>query len=196
MAKEFEKFFKNIQNAIQQRKNVNQRSDYYFQTPVSVRKPKEGSLADAFTDILGLILLGLAAFVLLMPTGTRAAPGPSERSLRALPLGGAFVGFLSGTFAVGGGLVTLPILARVRRLAPHRAAATTSATAMLGTLGGAIGHTIAGNVVWSRAVVLIGGAVLGSSIGARVAGRLAPRVVLALVAAGLVGAGVPLLIAA
>ena len=151
---------------------------------------------DAFTDILGLILLGLAAFVLLMPTGTRATPGPSERSLRALPLGGAFVGFLSGTFAVGGGLVTLPILARVRRLAPHRAAATTSATAMLGTLGGAIGHTIAGNVVWSRAVVLIGGAVIGSSIGARVAGRLAPRVVLALVAAGLVGAGVPLLIAA
>ena len=130
-----------------------------------------------------------------MPTTPRTGAVASERSLRALPVGGAFVGFLSGTFAVGGGLITLPILARVRRLAPHRAAATTSATAMLGTFGGAIGHAIAGNVAWSRAAVLVVGAAVGSSIGARVAGRLAPRIVLGFVAAGLVGAGVPLLLA-
>lgn len=150
---------------------------------------------DAFTDILGIILLGLAVFVVLMPTTPPTGAVASERSLRTLPVGGAFVGFLSGTFAVGGGLITLPILARVRRLAPHRAAATTSATAMLGTFGGAIGHAIAGNVVWSRAAVLVVGAAVGSSVGARVAGRLAPRVVLGFVAAGLVGAGVPLLLA-
>ncbi len=150
----------------------------------------------AFTDVLALIGLGLAAFVLLLPATRPTDTAVSEGSLRALPLGGAFVGFLSGTFAVGGGLVTLPILARVRKLVPHRATATTSATAMLGTLGGALGHTIAGNVVWSRAVVLIVGAAIGSSLGARVAGRLAPRTVLALVAAGLVGAGLPLLVVA
>ena len=67
---------------------------------------------------------------------------------------------------------------------------------MLSSAGGAIGHTLAGNVVWSRAGVLIIGAAAGSTLGARLAGHLAPRVVLALVAAGLVGAGVPLLLTA
>jgi uncharacterized membrane protein YfcA len=67
---------------------------------------------------------------------------------------------------------------------------------MLGTLGGALGHTMAGNVVWSRAGVLIVGAALGSSLGAQVAGRLPAKAVLALVAIGLVGAGIPLLVAA
>lgn len=148
-----------------------------------------------FNDLLGFLLLALAVFVLVLPTVTAESATGSDRALRVLPLGGVLVGFFSGTFAVGGGLVTLPIIARARRLAPHRAAATTSATAMLATLGGAVGHTIAGNVVWSRAVVLIVGAATGSSIGARVAGRIAPRVVLLLVAAGLVGAGLPLLLA-
>lgn len=148
-----------------------------------------------FNDLLGFLLLGLAAFVVLSPTHHDEGAEPDERSLRVLPVGGAFVGFLSGTFAVGGGLVTLPIIGRIRRLVPHRAAATTSATAMLSSAGGAIGHTLAGNVVWSRAGVLIIGAVAGSTAGARLAGHLAPRVVLALVAAGLVGAGLPLLVA-
>jgi len=42
--------------------------------------------------------------------------------------------------------------------------------------------------------VLIVGAVIGSTAGARIAGRLSGRTVLALVAVGLVGAGVPLLL--
>jgi uncharacterized membrane protein YfcA len=151
---------------------------------------------NAFADILGMVLLGLAVFVLFIPTNLGERAGATVGQRRALPVAGVFVGFLSGTFAVGGGLVTLPILARTQRLEPHRAAATTSATAMLGTLGGALGHTMAGNVVWSRAGVLIVGAALGSSLGAQVAGRLPAKAVLALVAIGLVGAGIPLLVAA
>lgn len=149
---------------------------------------------DAFADLLGILLLGLAVFVVCMPTQHRVHDVPPDAVPRPLPLAGAFVGFLSGTFAVGGGLVSLPILARIRGLEPHRAAATTSATAMLGTLGGALGHTLAGTVVWSRAGVLTVGAVIGSTAGARIAGRLSARTVLALVAVGLVGAGVPLLV--
>ena len=148
---------------------------------------------DVFVDLLGVLLLALAVFVVVMPTRFE---GEDDRPRRfgVLPVGGAAVGTLSGLFAVGGGLVTLPIVARVLRLGPHRAAATTSATAALGSLAGSTGHTLAGNVVWDDAAVLVVGALIGSTVGARQAGRVPPRAVLVLVAAGLVGAGVPLLL--
>ena len=151
---------------------------------------------DLFADLLGVLLLALALFVVVMPTSEPGGAGsPSAQRLRLLPASGAFVGFLSGTFAVGGGLVTLPIISRARGLGPHRAAATTAAASMLGTIGGSIGHVVAGNVVWSRAAVLVVGATVGSTIGARSAGRIPARGVLILVALGLLGAGVPLLVA-
>lgn len=148
-----------------------------------------------FADLLGILLLALAVFVLATShSAADRATGCPDGRRTLLPPCGAAVGFLSGTFAVGGGLVTLPILARTRRLTPHRAAATTAAASMLGTIGGAAGHIAAGNVVWRDAGVLIVGAAAGSAVGARVARRLSARLVLALVAVGLVGAGVPLLL--
>lgn len=147
-----------------------------------------------FVDLLGLLLLALAVFVVVMPTTFEEQGEPDLRSLRALPAGGILVGFLGGTFAVGGGLITLPFLARLRRLDPHRAAATTAATAMLSSLASSSGHAIVGNVRWSHAAVLVVGAALGSTFGASRAGRLRPRTVLVLVACGLVATGVPLLL--
>ncbi|MEO0494140.1 MAG: sulfite exporter TauE/SafE family protein [Actinomycetota bacterium] len=150
--------------------------------------------ADLFVDLLGVLLLLLAVFVLVMPTSFPDAEPPDDRSLRLLPIAGVGVGFLGGTFAVGGGLVTLPVLARLRRLEPHRAAATTAATAMLGSLASSTGHAIAGNVEWATALALAIGALAGSTFGARRAGRLPPRAVLLLVAAGLLATGIPLLL--
>jgi len=148
-----------------------------------------------FTGLLAIVLLALAVFVVAMPT--RPPPGRStgsDRSLRLLPGGGVVVGFLAGTFAVGGGLVTLPIMARARGLAPHRAAATTAGASMLGTIGAASGHVMAGNVVWSRAWLLILGAAAGSAVGARTAHRIPARAVLVLVSGGLLAAAIPLLV--
>lgn len=150
--------------------------------------------ADAFVGILGALLLALAVVVL---TGMHRHPvGEPEdvpRPHRLVPAG-AVVGMMSGTFAVGGGLVTVPVLERVQRMASHRAAATTSATAWASSLAGAAGHSMAGNVRWGTAAVVAAAAVVGSVTGASVAPRLAPGVVRALVAAGLVAAGVPLVI--
>ncbi len=147
-----------------------------------------------FVDLLGLLLLALAVFVVAMPTTIDGHGEPDLRSLRALPAGGVLVGFVGGTFAVGGGLITLPFLARLRRLDPHRSAATTAATAMLSSLASSTGHAIVGNVRWSHAAVLAGGAAIGSTFGASRAVRLRPRTVLVLVACGLVATGVPLLL--
>ena len=49
-------------------------------------------------------------------------------------------------------------------------------------------------VEWDTAGVVAAAAIVGSMTGARVAGRLAPATVRALVAVGLVAAGVPLVV--
>lgn len=149
-----------------------------------------------FNLLLGTLLLVLAVFVVAGARAHLATRSPRPARPRPLLSGGAAVGLTSGTFAIGGGLLTVPFLARVQGLPPHRAAATTQATAMASSTAAAVGHTVAGNVVWSRALVLVVGAVIGANTGARLAGRLQPRVVLTLLALGLVGAGVPLLLRA
>ena len=150
--------------------------------------------SEVLIDLLGILLLVLAVFVLTMPTAYETSGEPHPRSLTWMPAGGTVVGFLGGTFAIGGGLVTLPFIGRLRHLDPHRAAATTAATAMASSLASSAGHTIASNVVWSHVAVLVPSALVGSTLGAAHAGRLAPRVVLALVAGGLMVAGIPLLL--
>ena len=150
--------------------------------------------AEVMVDLLGLLLLALAGFVVFLPTRYDASEEPGPSSLRWMPLGGVGVGVLSGTFAIGGGLVTLPFVARLRRLTPHRAAATTSATAMMSSVASSLGHTVAGNVVWSYVLVLVPAALGGAALGAAQAERVPPRAVLGLVAVGLVAAGAPLLL--
>lgn len=150
--------------------------------------------ADAFVGILGGLLLVLAAIVITGRHQHRAGgPELAPRPNRLVPAG-ALVGITSGTFAVGGGLVTVPLLERVQRMVAHRATATTSATAWASSLAGSLGHAIAGNVEWDTAAVLAAAAMVGSATGARVAGRLAPDVVRGMVAVGLVAAGVPLVL--
>lgn len=150
--------------------------------------------ADAFIGILGALLLVLAVVVITGRHRHRAGgPELEPRPDRLVPAG-AVVGITSGTFAVGGGLVTVPLLERVQHMVAHRATATTSATAWASSLAGSVGHSIAGNVEWDTAGVLAGAAMVGSLAGARVAGRLAPGAVRALVAVGLVAAGVPLVV--
>ena len=148
-----------------------------------------------FIRVLSVVLLVLAGLVLFGPqpreTGDTYARPPRRQ---ALYIGGTGVGFVSGTFGVGGGLLTVPYLATVQRLDPHRATATTAATAMAISTAGAIGHTIAGNIVWAKALVLMIGAAIGSTLGARFAGRLRARTVQLLLATGLIGAGVPLFV--
>lgn len=149
-----------------------------------------------FTGALGVLLAALAIFVL---SGRFRAEGGADGSPMAprrgaLAAWGLTIGATSGTFAVGGGLVTVPLLARLQGLAPHRASATTTATAMASSAAASVGHTVAGNVVWGHAAVLVLGAFVGSTLGARLAGRLAERTILVLLAGGLSAAAVPLLV--
>ncbi len=151
--------------------------------------------SEVFVGVLGVLLLVLGVLVLLAPAVREpvGAPGVPPRRI-ALLVGGAGVGAMSGTFSVGGGLVTVPYISRIQHLGPHRAAATTAMASMASSSAAALGHSIAGNVLWDDAAILVVGAFLGASVGSRQAGRLAPRAVLGLLSAGLIVAAVPLIV--
>ena len=142
--------------------------------------------SDLLLTLIGLLMIALAVFVVVRSvgiTGAGEAPGRTGRSadevleprVGALLAGATGVGFLNGAFAVGGGLVAVPYLARVQQLTAHRAAATTAAASMVASSSATVGHTLAGNIVWTHAPILMLGAIIGSSTGARVALRLPPR---------------------
>ena len=149
---------------------------------------------DTFELIIGVLLLALAAFVVLvrrpeLPEGSRIEP-----KRVALVGSGSVIGVLSGALGVGAGLVTVPLLGWLQRLAAHRAAATTTLIGSLSGFAAAVGHTVVGNPRWSFLPFLVIGAVLGGRLGSSSAGRLRAGTVLGLLAGGLVVAGLPLVV--
>lgn len=160
---------------------------------------------DLLVALIGMIMVGLAVFVLGRPLVVRAlrrsgSAGGADSSGELDPRpawlvpGSAVAGFMTGTFAVGPGLLTVPFLAEVQNLSAHRAAATTAAAAIGYSFAATVGHTLAGNVKWLFLPPLVVGATVGSLAGARLAGKLSEQMVMGLLAAGLVGAGLPLLL--
>jgi len=89
---------------------------------------------------------------------------------------GVGAGILAGLFGLGGGLVIVPALLLIARMAPHRATGTSLAALLLpvGALG-AWEYWKAGNVdiraaAWI-ALGLLGGAWVGANLALRLSGR-------------------------
>ncbi len=148
----------------------------------------------AFELLIGSMLLVLAAFVVFVRPQHLPDGAAVEPKRAALTTSGSVIGVLSGGLGVGAGLVTVPLLGWLQRLPAHRAAATTTLIGSLSGTAAAVGHTVVGNPRWSFLPFLLTGAVLGGRVGSSSAGRLSERTVLALLAGGLVIAGVPLVI--
>lgn len=84
---------------------------------------------------------------------------------------GAFVGFLSGVFGVGGGFLLTPFLIFVG--IPPAVAVASSANQLVGTsVSGVIAHWRRGNVDFKMGAVLLAGGFLGSLLGVWVFGLL------------------------
>jgi uncharacterized membrane protein YfcA len=147
-----------------------------------------------FEILIGLLLLALAVFVVARPS----ARGREDRRLppqqKKLMGSGAVLGVLSGAFGVASGLITVPLLGWLQKLPTHRATATTTAIGAVTGLSSATGHAVAGNPRWSFLPFLIAGAVVGGRIGSNSAEKLSAAAVRGLIAAGLLAAGLPLLL--
>ncbi len=128
-----------------------------------------------------VLLLAFAALMvasgvqMLRPRPTR--PG-SERPrfwvLRALVLG-AFVGFLTGLFGVGGGFITVPALVLALDIPIGVAVGTSLAVALVNTLAGLIAHAGAAHPDWTVAIAFTVPSMIGAFLTARLAHKVSPK---------------------
>ena len=81
------------------------------------------------------------------------------------------VGAFSGAFGVGGGIILVPTLVVLWHLSQKRAQATSLVMVAIAAMAGAITYAVAGSVVWSSALYLMIGGLVGSLVGSAVVHR-------------------------
>lgn len=102
-------------------------------------------------------------------------PGPLafERDSALAVIGiGVVAGIFAAMFGVGGGIVIVPLLLLMTRLAPRQATATSLAAVIIASLIGVTRYAGTGLVQWEVAALLAIPAVLGLLIGLRVQSRI------------------------
>ncbi len=167
-----------------------------------------------FDVMMGVVLAGLAAWLLRSrgePEGHRDGKGSpraitdregKEYGYRAnVKLGAAlsvFVGFLSSFLGIGGGVVHVPLLVAVLGFPTHIATATSHFVLAIMALVATLTHVAAGTfhhgVGLRRAAALSVGVVFGAQLGAKLSQRLSGRVIQRLLAVGLLGLAVRLIL--
>ncbi len=129
-----------------------------------------------------------------MTEPTPAAVPPTEPGLGRLVVVGVVGGLLSGLFGVGGGIVMVPLLILLARLADRRAAATSLAAIVPAAVAGVVTYALRGEVAVAVAVLVAAAAMAGSLLGTRLLRRLRVEVFRWLLVALLVAAAVQLFV--
>lgn len=96
------------------------------------------------------------------------------RCARAMSLGGAVAGALSGLLGVGGGFVLVPAMRRFTTLAPQSVIATSLAVISLIAISGILSSAVTGSLQWHVAIPFAAGAVAGLVAGRMFSARLSP----------------------
>ena len=169
----------------------------------------------AFETIFGVALLAGAVYLIVRSAIESRPEGPSPRGrARAIvekggpthryrvnePLTAAIApgaGFFAGFFGIGGGIINVPVMMLVIRIPKAVAVATSQlelTAAALAALAIHLTFSSGDASLWMRAGVAGLGAVVGAQIGVRLAPRASGRFVLGVIGAGLLIAGVRLLL--
>lgn len=169
-----------------------------------------------FDVIMGIALGGLAVWLLIGSTGRGEGdsgvgsprtltdrPGHTYRYRARVRLGAGLsvgVGFVSSFLGIGGGVVHVPLLVGVLGFPTHVATATSHFVLAFMALVATVTHVLAGTfghgVGLHRAAALSVGVVVGAQLGARLSQRLSGSLIRRLLAAGLLGLSLRLILSA
>jgi uncharacterized membrane protein YfcA len=151
-----------------------------------------------FDVLFGLLLIALSAY-LMSGRATKQTAGPShvEISTRDLQLGAPLsvaIGFLSSAFGIGGGVMHVPLMARLLRFPFAVAAATSQYVLMFMSLAGTLTHILAGEFQtgWRRTGALSLGVLVGAQIGVLLSTRVGGTMLTRLLSAALLIVGIRL----
>lgn len=78
------------------------------------------------------------------------------------------VGFVTGLFGIGGGVLMTPLMLMVFRMPPTIAIGTSMMMVFFSGLSSASGHILQGNVVFIYILLLVPAAILGANIGVKI----------------------------
>lgn len=139
------------------------------------------------------VLLFLAALITLKTKNIderESETAPLKEKIVVTASIGAFVGFVSGFFGIGGGTLLVPLLMAFRKISIKRAVATSLLMIAVYSVPGAITHYFLGNVDLVVLGIAVTGSVVGTKIGATYSHKMAGNtqrnlLVLALVFFGL-----------
>lgn len=153
-----------------------------------------GALATGFMPravfelVLGVVLVGAAALLLLAPQPAAGKDPPAEDALgpwikhrRLMGLSLAFaVGFVSSLLGIGGGIIHVPALVHALGFPVHVATATSHFVLAVTAGAGTAAHVAAGTFQHGvrRAAALAVGVVVGAQLGARWARHAPPVLIL------------------
>lgn len=107
---------------------------------------------------------------------------------------GILGGLLSGVFGIGGGVVMVPLIARVLRYEQRKAAATSLAAVFPAAVAGTIGYASEGHVAWEAGAIIALGGALGALVGTRLLKLISNRVQRYIFVVAMVGIGVATLL--
>jgi uncharacterized membrane protein YfcA len=164
----------------------------------------------AFQGVVGILLVGVAVYLLIGPrraeaaslsstwTGPRRVLTDRRGTVYEYPLkrlaGGTiclFTGTISTMLGIGGGLIQVPLFVHVLRIPVHVAIATSQVVITATALAGTVAHLMVGNLQlgWWNVGFLALGVVLGAQVGPRLSTRFSGPRLAKLLAVGLLAVG-------
>lgn len=167
-----------------------------------------------FDTVLGILLLGVAIFLILNPehsvsTGMHSDGKQVYRTITEEdgkkyeysfnPWIGTvisfFVGFLSSLLGIGGGIIHVPALTGLLNFPVPIATATSHFILAIMALAGTVVHIIQGSLLqeWLKAVLIGVGVIAGAQVGAALSHTLPPKAIIRALAVALLIVGVRLL---
>ena len=172
----------------------------------------------AFDVVFGVLLLTIGLFILRLRGATAirqplSGPGLLRRELTAedgatyhyaypvwhgLGLSGG-IGFFSGLFGIGGGVIQVPMMMTLLRIPLPVAVATSTLMLIFVSASAVVVHIVGGQLAGENAVIallLAAGAVPGAQLGAFLARRFASTTVTGLMVAALALVGIRLVLRA
>jgi uncharacterized membrane protein YfcA len=155
-----------------------------------------------FDPLFGTLLLVMGGFLVAKPLGSESeagrndSPQSSDNRMLLGTIGSAYIGVLSSLLGIGGGIIHVPFLIRVLRIAPHTATATSHFVLTFIALAATIAHVVMGefNRGLAQTTYLAIGVMMGAPVGAALSSRLQGSLIVRLLALALCLVGLRLLI--
>ena len=154
---------------------------------------------EIFDPLFGMLLVGIGAFLVLDPLGTRDSAVPVEPALGSNAtlgsIGSAYIAVLSSMLGIGGGVIHVPFLIRILRMPPHTATATSHFVLTFMALTATVTHVVLGEFGSgiNRTMYLGVGVMMGAPWGAGLSSKVQGSLIVRLLAATLCLVGLRLI---